>query len=68
LRADPLDVGLRQRSRAEASAQSALGAPHEASDYLCNDDACSMPVSEPARIAQATDVFMAEQRAQEPAR
>jgi uncharacterized protein YyaL (SSP411 family) len=36
--------------------------PGEPVVYLCNDNACSMPVRDPARLADAANAFMAEQR------
>jgi uncharacterized protein YyaL (SSP411 family) len=36
--------------------------PGEPVVYLCNDNACSMPVRDPARVAAAADAFMAEQQ------
>lgn len=35
--------------------------PGEPVLYLCNDNACSMPVHDPAGVAAAADTFMAEQ-------
>lgn len=48
--------------RADAPGEGKYPYPGEPVVYLCNDNACSMPVREPSELAAAAAAFMAEQR------